>query len=130
MSSAQKIIFEDAPERPETVAWQTSGGLLDTGPAPDVILTGSSYSRNSGFADVLGLALGREVVQLSEDGGGFDGAIFALFAQHRKTLAEAKVVVWEFPERSLTQPLSDDERAYLNAPGNRFMHDDDTEKDR
>jgi alginate O-acetyltransferase complex protein AlgJ len=54
------------------------------------------------------------VVQLSEEGGGFDGALFALLQKHRNTLAQAKVVVWEFPERSLTQPLTADERAYLN----------------
>ena len=101
-------------ERAQTIAWHRSGGLLDTRPPADVILAGSSYSKNSGFIDALGLALGREVVQLSQDGAGFDGAMFALLNKHRTTLARTKVVVWEFPERSLTQPLTDDEHAYLN----------------
>jgi alginate O-acetyltransferase complex protein AlgJ len=100
-------------ERKTTVTWAASGDLLAAGPPPDVLLAGSSYSRNSGFADDLGLALGREVVQLSEDGSGFDGAAFDVLAKHRGTLNQAKVVVWEFPERSITQPLNDDERAFL-----------------
>jgi len=103
-------------DRAETVSWQRSGGLLDSGPAPEVVLSGSSYSKNSGFSDALGLALGREVVQMSEDGGGFDGAVFALMNKHASILAHAKVVVWEFPERSLTQPLNAAEQAYLGAP--------------
>ena len=103
-------------ERAETVTWQSSGGLLDTGPPADVLLAGSSYSTNSGFIDALGLALRREVVQLSEEGGGFDGALFTLMKKHRDTLSHAKVVVWEFPERSLTQPLTGDERAFLRLP--------------
>jgi alginate O-acetyltransferase complex protein AlgJ len=100
-------------ERKRVVTWAAGGDLLSAGPPPDVLLAGSSYSRNSGFADDLGLDLGRQVVQLSEDGSGFDGAVFDVLAKHRGTLAQAKVVIWEFPERSITQPLTDDERAFL-----------------
>jgi alginate O-acetyltransferase complex protein AlgJ len=100
-------------ERPQSVIWQHGGGLLDAGPSADILLTGSSYSKNSGFIDYLGLALGHEVVQLSEEGGGFDGSLFGLLNKHRKELAHAKVVVWEFPERSLTQPLTANERSFL-----------------
>ncbi|MGH7707629.1 MAG: alginate O-acetyltransferase AlgX-related protein [Vulcanimicrobiaceae bacterium] len=101
-------------ERRSNVQWQPAGGLLDAGPAPTVLLAGSSYSKNSGFANDLGLALGREVVQLSQDGGGFDGAILALLETRPALLAQAKVVVWEWPERALTQPLTDAERSFLS----------------
>jgi alginate O-acetyltransferase complex protein AlgJ len=101
-------------ERPVSVNWKHIGSLLDAGPASDVVLVGSSYSKNSGFLDALGLALGREIVQLSEEGGGFDGALFDLLHRHRNTLANAKVVIWEFPERSLTQALTPDEHAFLH----------------
>jgi alginate O-acetyltransferase complex protein AlgJ len=100
-------------ERAESVTWTRSGGLLGAAPPSDVILAGSSYSRNSGFIDDLGIDLGREVVQESEDGSGFDGSIFDLFKKHRNTLAQARAVIWEFPERTLTQPLNDEERAFL-----------------
>jgi alginate O-acetyltransferase complex protein AlgJ len=110
--------LQPAPDmdRSVTVSWRHGGGLLDSGPKASVILAGSSYSQNSGFAGELGLALGREVVQMSEPGGGFDGALLRVLAKPRESLEQAKVVVWEWPERSLTLPLTADERAFLEDP--------------
>lgn len=92
---------------------QRSGGLLDEATAPSVLLAGSSFSQNSGFIEYLQAALGREVAQVSEAGGGFAGAVLKLLQQKPDMLAGAKVVIWEWPMRSLVSPLSDAERQWL-----------------
>jgi alginate O-acetyltransferase complex protein AlgJ len=92
---------------------QRSGGLLDEATAPSVLLAGSSFSQNSGFIEYLQAALAREVAQVSEAGGGFAGALLKLLQQKPDMLAGAKVVIWEWPMRSLVAPLSDAERQML-----------------
>ena len=92
---------------------QRSGGLLDEAIAPSVLLAGSSYSQNSGFIEYLQAALGREVAQVSEAGGGFAGALLKMLQQKPDMLAGAKVVIWEWPMRSLVAPLSEAERQML-----------------
>ncbi|KRR27911.1 hypothetical protein CQ14_08735 [Bradyrhizobium lablabi] len=94
-------------------AIQRSGGLLDDAAAPSVLLAGSSFSQNSGFIEYLQAALAREVAQVSEAGGGFAGALLKLLQQKPEMLAGAKVVIWEWPMRSLVAPLSDAERQML-----------------
>jgi alginate O-acetyltransferase complex protein AlgJ len=90
-----------------------SGGLLDEATTPSVLLAGSSFSLNSGFIEYLQVALAREVAQVSEAGGGFAGAVLKMLQQKPDMLAGAKVVIWEWPMRSLVAPLSDAERQLL-----------------
>jgi alginate O-acetyltransferase complex protein AlgJ len=106
--------FAPSPEydRIATLDIEHTGGLLDDVAAPQVLLAGSSYSLNSGFIDALQLALGQEVRQQSQAGGGFAGSLLALLARPRR-LDGVKVVVWEWPLRVLYQPLTAAERAYL-----------------
>ncbi|MFG1421146.1 alginate O-acetyltransferase AlgX-related protein [Roseixanthobacter liquoris] len=108
-------IFGPAPDetRDITASWKRAGGLLDDAPVPAIILAGSSYSLNSGFLESLQAALAREVVQRSLAGGGFAGAILDLLDTHADLLQRTKLVVWEWPVRALTQPLTDAERRYL-----------------
>ncbi|MFG1397775.1 alginate O-acetyltransferase AlgX-related protein [Roseixanthobacter pseudopolyaromaticivorans] len=108
-------IFGPAPDdvRDISATLTRSGGLLDDVPAPAIILAGSSYSLNSGFLEQLQAALAREVVQRSLAGGGFAGAILDLLERHADLLPRTKLVVWEWPVRALTQPLTDAERRYL-----------------
>lgn len=91
---------------------QRSGGLLDDAPSPSVILAGSSFSLNSGFIEYLQASLAREVAQVSEAGGGFAGALLKILQQKPDMLATVKVVIWEWPMRSLTAPLSEAERRF------------------
>lgn len=91
-----------------------AGGLLDDVAVPPVLLAGSSYSLNSGFLDALQLALGREVSQQSRAGGGFSGALLELLA-HPARLDGVSVLVWEWPLRTVYQPLTADERAALSS---------------
>jgi alginate O-acetyltransferase complex protein AlgJ len=89
-----------------------SGGLLDDLPAPSIILAGSSYSLNSGFSEYLQASLSREVAQLSQAGGGFAGALLEIIEKRPAVLAGTKAVIWEWPMRSLTAPLTDAERRF------------------
>jgi alginate O-acetyltransferase complex protein AlgJ len=90
-----------------------SGGLLDDVATPSIFLAGSSYSMNSGFIEYLQVALSREVAQMSQAGGGFDGALLELLQKKPAELADAKVVIWEWPMRSLTAPITEAERNFL-----------------
>ncbi|MBI5261817.1 MAG: hypothetical protein HY852_08390 [Bradyrhizobium sp.] len=93
---------------------ERSGSLLDEPSSPSVILAGSSFSLNSGFLDYLQVSLSREIGQLSQAGGGFAGALLELVQRRQAVLASTKAVIWEFPMRSLTAPLTADERAFLD----------------
>lgn len=91
----------------ETIRAQTSGGLLDDGPPPEVLLAGSSFSRRSGFAERLGAALGREVWNASLDDGQFDRALAAQWMQRASWPKSLRVVVWEMSEDALSIPPVD-----------------------
>lgn len=90
-----------------------SGGLLDDVPAPRVVLAGSSFSRNSGFLDFLQAGTRGEVAQRSRDGSGFAGQLLEILMDQPDILAQTRLIVWEFPMRALTRPLSDAERRFL-----------------
>jgi len=104
-----------APEYEDLVKAEIarSGGLLDEVQTPSVILAGSSFSMNSGFAEYLQTSLRREVAQVSEVGGGFAGALLKVLQSPGK-LTGVKVVIWEWPMRSLVAPLSDAERQAIS----------------
>ncbi|MFG1345097.1 hypothetical protein V5F59_09410 [Xanthobacter autotrophicus DSM 431] len=99
------------PEVSATIA--RSGGLLDDVPAPRVVLAGSSFSRNSGFLEFLQAGTGGEVAQRSRDGSGFAGQLLEILMDQSEILAQTRLIVWEFPMRALTRPLSDAERRFL-----------------
>ena len=92
-----------------------AGGLLDEASVPSILLAGSSFSLNSSFIEYLQTALGREVGQLSQAGGGFAGALLEVLQQRPEILASTKVVIWEWPMRSLVAPLTEAERRMLEA---------------
>lgn len=111
-------IFGPPPDTAHDVSVQIerSGALLDDAPTPDTILAGSSYSLNSGFLDYLQAEASREIVQKSMAGGGFAGAMLDLLVESPDILDQVSIVVWEWPVRALTQPLSDQEKAFLAHP--------------
>ncbi len=90
-----------------------SGGLLDDTPPVEVMLAGSSHGRRSNFAEWLGVDMGREVWNVSMDGGDFAGALTAALKQRATWPKSLKLVIWEFSENSLSLPLSDDEKSAL-----------------
>ncbi|MDR3397397.1 MAG: cell division protein FtsQ [Pandoraea sp.] len=90
-----------------------AGGLLDDTPPVEVMLAGSSHGRRSNFAEWLGVDLGREVWNLSLDGGDFAGALTVALKQRAQWPKSLKLVIWEFSENALSLPLSDDEKSVL-----------------
>ncbi len=78
------------------------GGLLDDGPAADVLLAGSSFSRRSAFAERLGRQLGREVWNVSLDDGQFDRALAASWRDRANWPKSVRVVIWEMSEDALS----------------------------
>ena len=89
---------------------QRSGGLLDDVAPVEVLLVGDSNGLRSEFADRLGRRLGREVWNLSQDGGYFSGAMLDALARQDRWPHSLKVVVWVFSELSLSLPLSAQEQ--------------------
>lgn len=81
-----------------------SGGLLDDGPAAEVLLAGSSFSRRSAFAERLGEQLGREVWNVSLDDGQFDRALQAIWRDRATWPKSVRVVIWEMSEDALSMP--------------------------
>ncbi|MFM0505117.1 alginate O-acetyltransferase AlgX-related protein [Paraburkholderia caffeinilytica] len=89
----------------ETLQAQRSGGLLDDGPAADVLLAGSSFSRRSAFAERLGEQLGREVWNVSLDDGQFDRALQTVWRERATWPKSLRVVIWEMSEDALSMPV-------------------------
>ncbi|WP_349291662.1 cell division protein FtsQ [Achromobacter sp. Marseille-Q0513] len=100
---------------PQQIEPLRSGGLLDEAPPVEVLLAGSSNGRRSHFAERLGMGLGREVWNLSLDGGQFSGALLVALKQREQWPKSLKLVVWEFSEMALSLPLTDDERSVLDS---------------
>ncbi len=109
-------LFSPAPdiEKPVSVAIERSGGLLDDTPVPAVVLAGSSYSLNSYFHEYLQAETSQEIVQKSMAGGGFAGAILDLIETNPQIFDQVKLIIWEWPERVLTQPLSAQEKIFIS----------------
>ncbi|MGU7770238.1 alginate O-acetyltransferase AlgX-related protein [Burkholderia sp. MR1-5-21] len=100
---------------PQAIEPVRSGGLLDDAPPAEVLLAGSSNGRRSHFAEWLGIGLGREVWNLSMDGGQFSGALLTALHARPAWPTTLKLVIWEFSENALSLPLTDDEKAVLKA---------------
>lgn len=98
---------------PQAINPVRGGGLLDDAPPVEVLLAGSSNGRRSNFAPWLGIGLGREVWNLSMDGGQFSGALVSAFKQRPQWPQSLKLVIWEFSENALSLPLTEDEKAVL-----------------
>ncbi|MDF3833748.1 cell division protein FtsQ [Cupriavidus basilensis] len=99
--------------REQTVKPEIAGGLLDEVAPPEVLLAGSSNGRRSHFAERLGMRLGRQVWNLSMDGGQFSGALQAALRQRAQWPASLRLVIWEFSEMALSLPLTEDEKTTL-----------------
>jgi len=99
-------------EATTTVPPAEGGGLLDEA-VPEVVLLGSSYSLNANFHGALQQALGTAVTSLAQAGGGFHGAASAFFGGATFRETPPRLIVWEFPERVIGQPVTPAEREFL-----------------
>ncbi len=86
----------------------TSAPSTDLFAAPElpVVLVGTSYSADArwGFADALRLELGVDVLEAARSGAGALAPMEAYLAGEARRASPPDVVVWEIPERYLTQP--------------------------
>lgn len=92
---------------------EAGGGLLDEAPAPEVVLLGSSYSVNSNFHGALQEALSARVLNFGRAGGGVTGGARDWFASATARENRPRLVIWEILERGLPQPITAEERAFL-----------------
>lgn len=88
------------------VSEKAQGGLFDDASVP-VVLVGTSYSRRANFHGALQQHLSAEVLNMSKDGGGFATAMKGYLSGEEITGSPPQVLVWEIPERVLSQPLSE-----------------------
>lgn len=86
-------------------------GLLDDGPAGEVVLLGSSFSRNANFHGRLQEALHAPVGNFAESGGGFASSARTYFKGGAFADTPPRLVIWEIPERVVGQPLDAADRA-------------------
>ena len=91
------------------------GGLLDDAAVADVVLLGSSFSVNGNFHGRLQEALGASVGQFGQEGGGFWRSARDYFRSAAFRETPPKLVIWEFPERVVGQPIVAEEAAFLAA---------------
>ena len=80
---------------------------------PTVALLGTSFSRNSQFADFLAAALQTPVPVFARDGGNFWGSAGAYFSSDAFEQTPPRLIVWEIPERTLQLPPAAGERWVL-----------------
>ena len=107
----------DIVAQARTIAPEAGGGLLDEADAPQAVLLGSSYSVNGNFHGALQQALGLEVANFAQAGGGFAGAALRYFASQAWRETPPRLIIWEVLERGLPQPVSPEERRLLAGEG-------------
>jgi alginate O-acetyltransferase complex protein AlgJ len=87
------------------VSDDAEGDLFGTGGA-DLVLVGTSYSANAdwSFAEVLKIALGRDVLNYAEQGQGPARPMLDYLVSSDLKDLPPQVVIWEFPVRYLADP--------------------------
>jgi alginate O-acetyltransferase complex protein AlgJ len=75
-----------------------------------VVLLGTSYSMRASFHGFLQQALGARVLNAARDGAGFMQSAREYFADEAFRSAPPKVIVWEVPERVLSEKPGDEAR--------------------
>ena len=91
-----------------TSAAAARGGLFDDASVPTV-LVGTSYSRRANFHGALQQHLSAEVLNVATDGGGFFKSMHAYLQDEAFATAPPSVIIWELPERVLSEPDKDGE---------------------
>ncbi|MEW6729567.1 MAG: cell division protein FtsQ [Pseudomonadota bacterium] len=101
--------FELEPPPPSQVETLSADTLFGEPSGTRLTLVGTSFSRNASFADFLALHLHTDVGNLARDGGGFAQSM-QQFLEHEMHEAGSSWVIWEIPERVLTEPWGEAER--------------------
>ena len=95
------------------------GGIINTIQSymttPNIVLIGTSFSRNGQFDRALEAAFRQPVLNVARDGGGFAEAARRYFASPAYRDTKPRQIIWEIPERVLPQPISPDEASFLQS---------------
>ncbi|MHA6345153.1 alginate O-acetyltransferase AlgX-related protein [Roseivivax sp. CAU 1761] len=97
----------------------TSGGIFATEAASiDTVLVGTSYSANPNwsFAPALKLALGRDILNLAEEGQGPFAPMQALLSDPALAETPPRYVLWEIPVRYLGEVAPGSDRPQTATP--------------
>jgi alginate O-acetyltransferase complex protein AlgJ len=93
-----------------------STDLFGTAALPSTVLLGTSFSRRGNFHAFLQQASRALVADYAVDGGDFSGAARSYFAGEVFAKNPPRTIVWEVPERVLTSPIGEAEKAWMRAP--------------
>ena len=103
--SSFKVIEAHSPSSPNT---NLSDDLFGDANLPNIVLLGTSFSRNSNFLSFLEHYLGVKVANFAMDGGEFYGAARDYFNSPSFKETPPKLIIWEIPERSIESKISYD----------------------
>lgn len=106
----------DAPGATPADEADAALALFGDADLPTLALIGTSYSNTSNFHGFLEDSLQAEVPNFARDGGDFWGAAQAYLSSATFRETPPRMVLWEIPERVLQQPISPDERHWLDDP--------------
>ncbi len=93
----------EAPEQTKSLE-AANQGLLGT-PSAEVVLVGTSYCLRGNFHGALQETLGATVLNLAKEGSGFERRMTAYLNDSAFENAPPKILIWEFNERFLYQPI-------------------------
>ncbi len=110
----------EAPATTTVVEAAASPGLgLFGDTSVPVVLAGTSFSLRGNFHGALQQRLGCAVLNTAQDGGGFLTSITQYLKDDAFQQSKPQILVWEVPERFMTQPLDNAEASFLRDAGLR-----------
>lgn len=83
---------------------------------PNIVLIGTSYSKNANFVNFLQADLNTSIPNFSVEGGGFWNAAQQYFSSVAFSQTPPVLIIWEIPERMLQAPLDQMEKEWLLDP--------------
>jgi alginate O-acetyltransferase complex protein AlgJ len=96
----------EAPEQTKSLE-AANQGLLGI-PSTEVVLVGTSYCLRGNFHGALQESLSATVLNLAKEGSGFERRMTAYLNDPAFKNAPPKILIWEFNERFLYQPIDAD----------------------
>lgn len=108
--------FRPQPDQEAPATTEAEAGGADPGPglfgdvSVPVVLTGTSFSMRGNFHGALQQALSCRVLNSAQDGGGFLTSTIQYLKDDSFRTSKPSWLIWEVPERFLTQPLTNESR--------------------
>jgi len=94
-----------------------SVGILDETPPPELVVIGTSFARRANFVPFLSVTLTAPVDNRALDSGGVTGAAIDYFAKPDFLKSPPRAIVWEIPERTVEEGVTDADDAWAKSLG-------------